>query len=44
MNQYHVLFGAYFRDAECTIEAEDNEAARRQAIEEFNARSAELQW
>jgi hypothetical protein len=45
MNQYRVLFGAYVRMyAEQVIEAEHNEAALRQAIEEFKSRGAELQW
>ena len=45
MNQYRVLFGAYVRMyAEATIDAEDNEAARKRATEEFTARSNELQW
>jgi hypothetical protein len=45
MNHYRVLFGAYVRMyAECTIDADNNEAARKQAIQEFTARSHELQW
>jgi hypothetical protein len=45
MKQYRVLFGAYIRMyADHTIEAENDEAARQVAIEEFKARGHELQW
>jgi hypothetical protein len=45
MSQYRVLFGAYVRMyAEHTVEAENDEAARKLAIEEFKLRSAEFQW
>jgi hypothetical protein len=45
MKQYRVLFGTYVRMyADHTIEAENDEAARQVAIEEFKARNDELDW
>jgi hypothetical protein len=45
MKQYRIIFGAYVRMyADHTVHAENNEAARKQAIEEFKARAHELQW
>jgi hypothetical protein len=45
MKQYRVVFGAYVRMyADYSIHAEDNEAARKLAIEQFKARAHELQW
>jgi hypothetical protein len=45
MKQYRVLFGAYVRMyAEHNVEAENDETARRLAIEEFKLRSGEFQW
>jgi hypothetical protein len=45
MKQYRVLFGAYVRMyAELTIDAEGKETARRLAIQEFKARTADIQW
>lgn len=45
MNQYHVVFGAYVRMyAEHIIHAEDDETARKKAIQDFRCRSAEYQW
>ena len=45
MKEYRVLFGAYVRMyAEHSIEVENDDAARRVAIEEFKARSDELPW
>jgi hypothetical protein len=45
MKQYRVVFGAYVRMyADYSVHAKTNEAARKLAIEEFKARSHELQW
>ena len=45
MKQYRVLFGAYVRMyAEHTIDAEDKETARKLAIQEFKARTRDIQW
>ena len=45
MKQYRVLFGAYVRMyAEQTIEAENDDAARKLAIEEFKVHNDELPW
>ena len=45
MKHYHVVFGAYVRMyAEHTVDAENDEAARNLAIEQFKLRSAEFQW
>jgi hypothetical protein len=45
MKQYHVVFGAYVRMyADYTIHAEDNQAARKQAIEAFKSHGPEMQW
>jgi hypothetical protein len=45
MNQYRVLFGAYVRMyAEHIIDAEDDQAARKQAIKEFKARVLDITW
>jgi hypothetical protein len=45
MKQYRVLFGAYVRMyAEHTVHAENNEAARKLAIEEFKARVQDIVW
>ena len=45
MKQYRIVFGAFIR---CTqtipSEAENDDAARQKAIEEFKARSPELHW
>jgi hypothetical protein len=45
MNKYRVLFGAYVRMyAERTVDAEDDQAARKQAIEEFKAGVQDITW
>ena len=45
MKQYRVLFGAFIRMyADNTIEAENDEAARQMAIQEFKAKNDELDW
>ena len=45
MNEYRIVYGAFVRMyADHTIEAENDEAARKLAIEEFKAKSADLQW
>lgn len=45
MKQYRVLFGAYVRMyADHTVHAENNEAARKLAIEEFKARLQDIVW
>jgi hypothetical protein len=45
MKQYRIVFGAYVRMyAECTIDADDNEAARKRAIEQFKSHAPEFQW
>ena len=45
MNEYRIVYGAFVRMyADHTIEAESDEAARLLAIEEFKAKSADLQW
>lgn len=45
MKQYRVLFGAYVRMyADHTVHAENNEAARKLAIEEFKARVQDIVW
>ena len=45
MKQYRVLFGAYVRKyADHTVHAENNEAARKLAIEEFKARLQDIVW
>jgi hypothetical protein len=45
MNKYRVLFGAYVRMyAEHIFDAEDDQAARKQAIEEFKARVQDITW
>jgi hypothetical protein len=45
MKQYHIVFGAYIRSyADHTIWAENDDAARQRAIEDFKARSPELHW
>jgi hypothetical protein len=45
MKQYRIVFGAYVRMyADHIIHAENNEAARKLAIEECRIRSHELQW
>jgi hypothetical protein len=45
MNTYRIVFGAYVRMyAEHTVEAENDDAARQQAIEDFKVRGPELQW
>jgi hypothetical protein len=45
MRRYRIVFGAYVRMyAECTIDANDNEAARKRAIDQFKTRAPEFQW
>jgi hypothetical protein len=45
MKEYCIVYGAYVRMyADHTIEAENDEAARQAAIEEFKANAADLQW
>jgi hypothetical protein len=45
MKQYRILYGAYVRMyADHTVLAENDDAARRLAIEEFKARAPELTW
>jgi hypothetical protein len=45
MRQYRVLFGAYVRMyAAHTLLAENNEAARKLAIEEFKSRVQDIIW
>jgi hypothetical protein len=45
MPEYRIVFGAYVRMyADHSIEAEDDEAARNLAIEEFKAHASELPW
>jgi len=45
MNEYRIVYGAFVRMyADHTIEADNDEAARKLAIEEFKAKSADLQW
>ena len=45
MPEYRIVFGAYVRMyADHSIEAEDDQAARKLAIEEFRARSHEFPW
>jgi hypothetical protein len=45
MRQYRILYGAYVRMyADHTVLAENDDAARKLAIEEFKARAPELTW
>jgi hypothetical protein len=45
MKEYRIVYGAFVRMyANHTIEAEDDEAACKLAIEEFKGKSADLQW
>ena len=45
MKDYHIVFGAYVRMyADCTVQAENHEAARQLAVEEFKSRSDEMPW
>jgi hypothetical protein len=45
MKQYRVLFGAYVRMyADHTVLAENSEAARQRAIEEFRAKVQDMDW
>ena len=45
MKEYRIVYGAFVRMyADHTIEAENDEVARKLAIEEFKAKSADLQW
>ena len=45
MKEYRIVYGAFVRMyADHTIEAENDEAARKLAIEEFKAKGADLQW
>jgi hypothetical protein len=45
MKRYRIVFGAYVRMyADHTVHAQNDEAARELAIEEFKARADELQW
>jgi len=45
MKQYRVLFGCYVRMyADWAIEAEDDETARKLAIEQFKANNDEMDW
>jgi hypothetical protein len=45
MPEYRIVFAAYVRMyADHSIEAENNEAARNLAIEEFKAHASELPW
>jgi hypothetical protein len=45
MKEYRIVYGAFVRMyADHTIVAEDDEAARKLAIEEFKAKAADLQW
>jgi hypothetical protein len=45
MKEYRILYGAYVRMyADHTVLAENNDAARQLAIEEFKTRAPELQW
>jgi hypothetical protein len=45
MQEYRVVFGAYVRMyADYAIEAENNEAARKLAVEEFKAKFQEMNW
>jgi hypothetical protein len=45
MKTYRVLFGAYVRMyADRTIEAENGDAARQLAIQDFKATNAEFDW
>ena len=45
MNEYRIVYGAFVRMyADHTIEAHNDEAARKLAIEEFKAKGEDLQW
>jgi hypothetical protein len=45
MPQYRILFGAYVRMyADHFIDADNDDAARQMAIEEFKARAHQLRW
>jgi hypothetical protein len=45
MKEYHVIYGAFVRMyADHSIEAENDEAARKLAIEEFKTKGADLPW
>lgn len=45
MKTYRILYGAFVRMyADWTIEAEDDETARKLAIEQFKAKNGELDW
>ena len=45
MKEYRIVYGAFVRMyADHTIEAENDEAARNLAIEDFKAKGADLQW
>ena len=45
MKQYRVVFGAYVRSyAGHFVYAESDDSGRQQAIDDFKARGAELQW
>ena len=45
MKEYRIVYGAFVRMyADHTIEAENDEAARKLAIEEFKAKGEDLQW
>ena len=45
MKQYRIIFGAYVRMyADHTVQAENNEAVRKLAIEEFKAKVQDIVW
>jgi hypothetical protein len=45
MKEYRIVYGAFIRMyADHAIEAENDEVARKLAIDEFKAKGADLQW